>query len=396
MITKTANQQRNHSINIFIILTWIWIILLFSSTADGFESKAKTVLVIDDLTNTVLLEKNATVRIPPASMSKLMTLYMVFDALRDERLLMTDIIQVSKTAAKKGGSKMFLNEGQSVSIKDIIRGIIIHSGNDACIAIAEALSGTEKAFAQDMNIKAKRLGLKNSSFTNSTGWPNQNHYMSAIDLAKLAKRLRTEFPTYYKFFAEDSFTWNGITQKNRNPLLWKGLGADGLKTGHTEAAGYGLVGSAKRGNRRVTFVIAGLNSKRERASEAEKIANWAFRDFSAIRVAQKDKIIGQMPVWLGKHNQVALYTKEDLYILTPFTKNKTVKTSLTYKRPIEAPFEAGSISPAKLRVIFESEDETFEKEFSLFAFEGSETGSFFRRFQAVTIIIKNYIKRRVG
>lgn len=371
----------------------IWTTIIFSYSANGFESYARTVLVVDDLTNTVLLEKNAMERTPPASLSKLMTLYMIFDALRANRVLMSDMIRVSKKASAKGGSKMFLNEGQEVSIQNIIRGIIIHSGNDACIAIAEALAGTEDEFAKQMNFKAKTLGLTNSSFMNSTGWPEQNHYMSPRDMVNLAKRIRTEFPEYYKFFAEDSFTWNGITQKNRNPLLYKGLGADGLKTGHTEEAGYGLVGSATRGNRRITFAITGLDSSKERMIEAEKITNWAYRDFTAKRVANKGTIIGYLPVWLGEKEEVGVYAKEDLYILTPITADPTFITAMIYNTPIEAPFESGAITPAKLKVTFKSETETIEKEFELFAYEGSKLGNFIIRFKAATTIVINYIMK---
>ena len=394
MIIKLFNKKLTLAHSLFVLLTWI--IFLFSSIAHGFESSAKTVLVIDNLTNTVLLEKNSSKRIPPASMSKLMTLYMVFDALRDKRILMTDIIRVSKNASQKGGSKMFLNEGQDVSIEDIIRGIIIHSGNDACIAIAETLSGTENAFAKDMNTKAKKLGLINSSFTNSTGWPDQDHYMSAVDLANLATRIQIEFPNYYNFFVEDSYTWNGITQKNRNPLLRKGLGADGLKTGHTEEAGYGLVGSAKRGNRRITFVISGLNTSKERTIEAEIITNWAYRDFTAKKVAKKNQIIGQMPVWLGNKSDVALYTKDDIYILIPVTNEPDITAFLIYDTPIEAPFEVGSLTPARLKVIFKSDTQTNNKEFDLHALEGSKLGGFFTRLEATTKIIFNHLRRIIN
>jgi len=394
MIINIFNKKLNLTITYFVIL--LWITFLFNSIAHGFESNAKTVLVIDDLTNTILLEKNSSERIPPASMSKLMTLYMVFEALKDKRILMTDIIRVSKNASQKGGSKMFLNEGQDVSIEDIIRGIIIHSGNDACIAIAETLSGTENAFAKDMNAKAKRLGLTNSSFTNSTGWPDQNHYMSAIDLANLASRIQVEFPDYYKFFAEDSYSWNGIIQKNRNPLLHKGLGADGLKTGHTKEAGYGLVGSAKRGNRRITFVISGLNTSKERTLEAEKITNWAYRDFTAKKIANKNQIIGRMPVWLGEKNDVALYTKDDIYILIPVTAEPDIAAFLRYETPIEAPFEAGSLTPARLEVIFKSNSQSINKEFELHALEGSKSGGFLTRLQATTKIIFNHLRRIIN
>lgn len=392
---KKVNKKYNCFGFILLILT-MGSIFLTSSPVRGFETSAKSALVIDDLTSSVLLEKNIDKRIPPASMSKLMTLYMIFDALRDERILLSDMIRVSKKASQKGGSKMFVNEGQKVSIENIIRGIIIHSGNDACIAVAETLSGTEKEFANDMNVMAKKLGLVNSSFTNSTGWPDQNHYMSAIDLINIATRIRLEFPEYYKYFSEESFTWNGITQQNRNPILQKGLGADGLKTGHTEEAGYGLVGSAKRGNRRVTFIISGLETKKERMLESEKIINWAYRDFKVKRIAKKNQVVGKIPVWIGDKKKVSLFVEKDIYILIPASKNFTVKTYITYNRPITAPFEAGRQAPAKLKVVYEHASENLTVEHNLFVLESSGTGTFLTRIYASIVTLTNHIKGAIN
>ena len=378
---------------ILIILIYSSILTL-SSTSYAFESIAKSALVVDDLTNTVLLEKNASMKIPPASLSKLMTLYMIFDALRDERILLTDKIRISKIAAEKGGSKMFLNEGQLVSVEDIIRGIIIHSGNDACIAIAEALSGTEAEFAANMNTEAEIIGLKNSFFSNSTGWPHKDHYMSAEDLINLATKIRIEFPTYYKYFSENTFTWNDITQTNRNPLLNKGIGVDGLKTGHTKEAGYGLVGSAARGARRITFVISGLSSSKERLVESEKITNWAFRDFTALKITSKGTVIGKIPTWLGEKKMVSLVAKDDVFILIPTKKNAEIQTYIKYDTAIEAPFKAGSQSQAKLIVEYnKTQANGFSKEFNLITGEGSEVGSFLIRFQAAITIFKNALIR---
>lgn len=380
-----------HTIFMVILL----VTLLCAVRAESFESSAKSALVIDNLTGNILLEKNSGERIPPASMSKLMTLYMVFDALRHERLLLTDMIKVSAKASRKGGSKMFLNEGQMVSIEDIIRGIIIHSGNDACIAIAETLSGTEAEFAKDMTEKAKTLGLTNSSFTNSTGWPDENHYMSAQDLTKIATIIRTEFPNYYPYFSEKSFTWNKITQENRNPLLLKGLGADGLKTGHTEEAGYGLVGSAKRGNRRITFVLSGLESKRGRTTESEKIVNWAYRDFTTKRILKKNQPIGKMPVWLGTKKEAGLSVDKDIYVLVPKAKESQIKVQITYDSPMTAPFEIGDRSNAKLKVITKIGSKTVEKEYDLYLSESSESGSFLTRMYASMIIVTNHVKQAI-
>ena len=378
-----------------VILT-ICFFVSMTAAALSYESNAKTAIVIDDLTGTILLEKNSSIRIPPASMSKLMTLYMIFDALRDERIHMTDMIRVSKNASTKGGSKMFLNEGQMVSIEDIIRGIIIHSGNDACIAIAETLSGTENEFAKDMNSMAESLGITNSFFTNSTGWPDENHYMTTKDLAKIASLVRLEFPEYYPYFAENNFTWNDITQQNRNPMLRKGLGADGLKTGHTKEAGYGLVGSAKRGNRRVTFVISGLKTNEQRTIEAEKIINWAYRDFRVIKIAKKHQIIGEMPVWLGDRKNIDLAPGKDIFILLPVSAEKEIKTFISFKHAMAAPFNKGDLSPAKLIVAHDSGTKTYSKEYELFTTEGSIEGGFVARMKGSIIILFNHVKNLVN
>ena len=387
--------KRSSQIKMSLFGFTIVLLCFFFTSAKSFESTAKSVLVVDNLTGTILLDNNAHKRIPPASMSKLMTLYMVFDALRDNRILLTDTIRVSKNASQKGGSKMFLNNGQKVSIENIIRGIIVHSGNDACIAIAETLSGTEEEFARDMNTMAKKIGLVNSSFTNSTGWPDDNHFMSAIDLAHIATRLRLEFPDYYGYFSEKNFTWNEITQNNRNPMLNKGIGADGLKTGHTEAAGYGLVGSAKRGNRRITFVVSGMKTSKERTIESEKLINWAYRDFKAERVVQKNQEIGRIPVWLGNKKEIALAPNEDIFILVPTNKNSEVKASISYKYPITAPFDIGERSPAKLQIIYKLGSKNFSKTYDLFTLENSEPGTFLGRIYASIIIFKNYLKSAI-
>ncbi len=393
MLKRTNNKMKQWNLIMFVFTLLLGSII--SSVSNSFESNAKSAFVVDDLTGTILLEKNATKRIPPASMSKLMTLYMVFDALRDKRIFLTDTIRVSKNASQKGGSKMFLNEGQRVSIENILRGIIVHSGNDACIAIAEALSGTEKEFAKEMNTMATKLGLVNSNFTNSTGWPDKNHYMSAVDLVKIATLIRTEFPIFYQYFSEESFTWNGITQKNRNPMLNRGLGADGLKTGHTEEAGYGLVGSAKRGNRRVTFIISGMNTNNQRTIESEKIITWAYRDFKARRILKQNQIIGSLPVWLGAKKTVPLFSKKDIFILMPTSKNINIKSLITYNHPIQAPFNAGQQAPAQLKLIYEFGSKTSAKEYDLFVSEGSEVGNFLTRFNASLIIFLNYIKSAI-
>ena len=221
-----------------------------------------------------------------------MTLWMVFESLDEGKIEMQDTFKVSRKAWGKGGSKMFLREGESVKIKDLINGVIIQSGNDACIVLAEGLAGTEENFAELMTIRAKEIGLTNSNFKNSTGWPDPNHMMSSKDLVTLATKIREKYPSYYKIFNDLEFTWDGISQTNRNPLLSMNLGADGLKTGYTDEAGYGLIASAKQDERRITFVITGLTSVGQRAREAKGITTWAFKKFRLKTYFKKN---GTMP-----------------------------------------------------------------------------------------------------
>lgn len=385
------------------LITHLLILLLYSSLlsikqVEGFETKAQSAVVYDELTRTVLLEKNSQLPIPPASMSKLMTIYMIFDALKTGRLNLEDEIKVSKEAASKGGSKMFLEKGEIVSIENLIRGIIIQSGNDACIAFAESLSGTEREFASEMNERARTLGLKNSLFSNSTGWPDTNHYMTAEDLIILAVKIREDFPNLYNYFKEKSFTWNGITQSNRNPLLGLGLGADGLKTGHTEEAGYGLVGSAKRGNRRVTFIVAGLNSSVGRANEAEKLLKWAYRDFKAQKIAAEGEVLGAIPTWLGEKKEVSLAPNEDLFILRPIVGDTIIKSFIQYDEFMRAPFNAGDKAPAKLVVSIQSSltEKPVLKSFDLYSSEGSEVGNFFIRIKGAAYVVYQKILNSVN
>ena len=217
--------------------------------------------------------------------------------------------------------------------------------------------------------------------------------MTASDLVYLAKLIIRDFPEYYNYFSEESFTWNNISQRNRNPLLDKGFGADGLKTGHTEAAGYGLVGSAKRGNRRITFVISGLSSKKARASEAEKLLAWAFRDFKATKIVEKNQPVADIPIWLGNKESVPLTTKEDIYLLVPETRNNVIETYLELTSPIRAPFKSYSAAPAKLLVTYKSKSgEEVIKKYPLFTMEGSESGNFLTRFKAASMILMNHIK----
>ena len=327
---------------IFALLTS----LLLALPAFAFDTRAKAAYVLDQTTGTILLIKNADQPLPPASMSKLMTLYMAFEAIRDGRLKMDEKLRVSKHAMSYGGSTMFLDTTDRVSVIDLLRGIIVLSGNDACAVIAEALSpdGTERGFARLMTQRAQQMGMTNSTFANSNGWPAAGHRMSMRDLALLASKLISDFPEHYPMFSEREFKFDGRAPQNtqnRNPLLGLGIGADGLKTGHTNEAGYGLVGSAKQGDRRVIFVVSGLDSARARAEEAEAIVNWAFRQFSQHKIGGAGKVVANADVWMGDQPTVGLMLDRDIQMLLPVLSNKKVAAEVVYTAPFSAPVTQG-------------------------------------------------------
>ena len=276
------------------------------------DTPARHAVMIDMSTDTIVLEKDADVPMPPASMSKLMTIYMVFDRLKSGRLSLEDKFLVSRKAWRKGGSKMFVMVNTRVSVKDLLRGIIVQSGNDACIVIAEGIAGSEDAFAELMTKKAREIGLTNSSFKNATGWPAEGHVMSARDIATLSMKLIRDFPEYYPIFAETSFTFSGIKQGNRNPLLYKDFGADGLKTGHTEDSGYGLASSAERNGRRLVLVVNGLPSMRARSSESARLLEWGFRETATYSLFKKGEPVETAAVWLGDQPTVNMLTGSDV------------------------------------------------------------------------------------
>lgn len=318
--------------------------ILVGGPGDAFETRARNAWVYDITTDTVLLDRNGDEPVPPASMSKLMTINMLFEALRDGRVSLEDRFAVSTRAKNMGGSTMFLNETDRPSVEDLIKGIVVLSGNDACVVVAEGLAGTEEDFARKMNERAKALGMEHSTFANSSGWPHPNQRMSMHDLGRLAVRLITEFPEYYGYFAIQEFPFDNRApdnRHNRNPLLKLGIGADGLKTGHTEEAGYGLVGSAVQNGRRIVFAVSGLADERQRAEEAERIVSWAFREFIQKTVAKQGARIADAPVWLGAKSQVGLVVGEDLTLLLPSLAQDTLKAEVAYTGPVEAPVTAG-------------------------------------------------------
>ncbi|WP_170360122.1 D-alanyl-D-alanine carboxypeptidase family protein [Ruegeria arenilitoris] len=319
---------------------------VFALPAQAFDTTARAAYVVDQTTGTVLLSKEADLPLPPASMSKLMTLYVAFEALRDGRLTLDETLPVSEHAMSYGGSTMFLNTQDRVRVEDLLRGIIVLSGNDACVVIAEALSpdGTEAGFARYMTQRAQQMGMNNSNFANSNGWPAAGHMMSTHDLAVLANHLISDFPEYYPLFAEEEFEFDGrapSNKRNRNPLLKLGIGADGLKTGHTQEAGYGLVGSAKQGDRRVIFVLSGLDSTGKRAEEAEAVVNWSFRNFVERTVANADTPIAEAKIWMGAQKTVGLVPEENLSLLFPVLGDKNIEAEVVYDGPVNAPIEKG-------------------------------------------------------
>jgi len=319
----------------------IWTVATVS-TANALETPAKQALLIDYDTGAVLFEKNADALMPPASMSKLMTVTMLMERLKDGSLSLEDTFPVSEKAWRKGGSKMFVEVNKRVKVSDLLRGIIIQSGNDACIVVAEALGGSEEGFALTMTERAREIGLTQSTFRNSTGWPDPNHRMTARDLAILAKYIIKNFPEHYSIFSEKSFTFSKIKQGNRNPLLYSNSGADGLKTGHTEESGYGLTGSAKRGDRRLIVVTNGLTSAKERGRESDRILEWGFREFDNYALFKKDQEVAKARVWLGAKDLVPLHVENDLLVTMSRKNRRSMQVKLVYNEPIPAPIIKGS------------------------------------------------------
>jgi D-alanyl-D-alanine carboxypeptidase (penicillin-binding protein 5/6) len=305
------------------------------------DTAARWAFVLDYHSGASLMEKNADAEMPPSSMTKLMTIYLVYERLQQGKMKLDDELLVSERAWKMAGSKMFVQVGTQVKVEDLIRGVIVQSGNDACVVFAEAISGSEEQFAELMNHKAKELGLTNSYFKNSTGWPDPEQHMSCRDIAMLALRIIHDFPEYYHYDSEKTFKYNNIEQGNRNPLVQRGT-ADGLKTGHTEAGGYGLVASGRRGERRVIVVLNGLDSMHQRAEEGERLMDWAFANFEDVTLFAAGDAVERVPVWLGTRPTVALVGGRDLVVTMPRNWRKNASVKVSYDAPIHAPVAKGT------------------------------------------------------
>ncbi|HUD59079.1 MAG TPA: D-alanyl-D-alanine carboxypeptidase family protein [Acetobacteraceae bacterium] len=305
------------------------------------DTAARWAFIMDFATGASLLDKGSDTPMPPSSMTKLMTIYIVYERLKQGKMKLDDQLLVSERAWKMGGSKMFVQVGTQVSVEDLIRGIIVDSGNDACIVLAEAIAGSEEQFADLMNKKAKELGLTNSFFKNCTGWPDPDQHMSCRDIAILARSIIRDFPEYYHYDSEKSFKYNNIDQQNRNPLVQRGT-ADGLKTGHTEAGGYGLAASTKRGERRVILVLNGLDTMRQRAEEGERLMDWAFANFEDVTLFTAGDVVEHVPVWLGTSPTVPLVGGRDLVMTMPRNWRKNASVKVNYDAPIRAPVAKGT------------------------------------------------------
>ncbi len=363
------------------LLKSLWItLLLLPISAQAIETKASYALLLDVETGVALFEKNADARMSPASMSKLMTVLMAFEALESGAISADEEFFVSDDAwrrggAGSGGSTMFLNARSRVSVLDLLRGVIIQSGNDACIALAEGMAGSEPAFAEIMTERAQELGMSRSRFINSTGLPDPDHKTTARDLAILARQLINNHADYYRLFSERDFTWNNIRQTNRNPLLYANIGADGLKTGHTQESGYGLVASAEQNGRRLILVVNGLNSKRERAREARKLMTFGFRNFQRDLLVEAGQQVAELPVWHGDEATVKVTTKQRFDIVTPRSGRRKMVATVTYENPVLAPIKTGD-RLGKLRVTLPG---LVPQEVDLVAAENIDKGNIFGR-----------------
>jgi len=325
------------------LISFFLILVFFSFDIYAVDTKAEQAIVIDFDTNEILYEKNIYEKIPPGSMTKIMTVYAAFDRIEKTDLSINDLCIISPKSYKMGGSRTFLEIDDKVTIDDLLKGIIVQSGNDASVALAECLGGTESDFSKLMNFYAETLGMKNTNFINTSGWPNDNHYSTVYDLGILSNAIIRDFPNLYNYFKYEEFIYNDIKQPNRNKLLKNVLGADGLKTGYTKKSGWGIAGSAIRNNRRITVVINGTNSSRSRLNESTYLINWAFNQTSQQKLLSQGQIIKYVDVWLGNQPTINLISNQDIMSILSFDQLKLIKSNIIYNSPISAPIKKGDI-----------------------------------------------------
>nr|WP_170125010.1 D-alanyl-D-alanine carboxypeptidase family protein [Pseudaminobacter salicylatoxidans] len=348
--------------------------------AQLFETKAKEAFMIDADTGSILFSKNADDLIPPASLAKLMTMEVIFNAIKAGRYTLDDTFAVSENAwrnggAKSGGSTMFAALKSTIRLEDLIQGIAVQSANDGCIIVAEGIAGTEENFAQLMTERARELGLAKSVFKNSTGLPADGQVVTARELVELSMHLWRDYPEFYKYFAEKEFTWNKITQRNRNPLLAMDIGADGLKTGYTEDSGYALVGSVSRDGRRIFAALSGLTSDRERSEEARKLLDWGMRSFRKTELFADGDVVADAGVYGGAKSTVPLKARGPVSILVPITNRDRLTARVVYDGPIMAPVEEGT-QIGTLRVMI---GDTLSQETPLYAAASIGKGTLHQR-----------------
>jgi serine-type D-Ala-D-Ala carboxypeptidase (penicillin-binding protein 5/6) len=340
------------------------------------ETLAKQVLLIDYATGVILLEKNADEPMFPSSMTKIMTAYLIFESLKQGQIQMDTAFPVSEKAWRMGGSKMFVPLNAMVRVDDLLKGIIIQSGNDACIVIAEGLGGSEENFAAAMTEKAREMGAHLTTFRNSSGWPDPDHQTTARDLAIISHRLLTDFPEFYSMFGEKEYVFNNIRQWNRNPLLYKNLGCDGIKTGHTDAGGYGIVASVLQGNRRLILVANGMPTEQARSNEVLKLLTWGLQTFDNYTLFRPGDVVDAIPVWLGTENSVEATVSQDVIMTLPRTSRKGLKVDIEYNSPASAPITKGSTLG---KVIITLPSQELPIEFPLVAASSIERAGFLKK-----------------
>ena len=362
--------------------------------AQAFETKAKQALMIDAATGTILFSKDPDAPFPPASLAKLMTMEVVFHAIKSGRLTLDDEFRVSENAWRTGGapsrtSTMFAELGSSIRLEDLIQGVIVQSANDGCIIIAEGMAGSEENFAQLMNERAKEIGLTRSVFRNSTGLPAEGQFVTVRELVKLAQHLWRDYPEFYKIYSQTEFTWNKINQRNRNPLLAMNIGADGLKTGYTEASGYAIVGSVDRDGRRLFIAMSGMATDKERADEARRLLDWGTRAFDRIDIFERGEIIGEAKTFGGEKRGVALRAEGPVAIFIPINNRDRLIARIVYEGPVVAPVEEGTpIGALKVWI-----GDVMSQETPLYAAESVGVGSLpSRAFDAVEELLIGWLR----
>ena len=364
-------------------ITILLTLLLTTNANAAFDVKARTAILQDYLSGEILFEKDADKSIYPASMTKIMTAIIAFDLIRSGDLSLDEKFLVSENAwrlSSAGYSSMFIMVGDEVSVENLLRGIIVASGNDACVALAEGIAGTEDEFAVMMTAKAKEIGMNNTNFANSSGINDTENLSTVRDIMLMSNYLIKEFPEEYKYFAEKEFTWNRtggdpITQGNRNPLLYKSLGADGIKTGYLAVEKYSLASSVERNGRRLIAVGSGFNTKNDRSRESAKLLTWGLTNFDLVEITKANTPIEDIDVWLGKKDTVKTYIKNDIYKTIPKAKKRLLKVSLNYNGPIQAPIKKDDIL-GKLKLIFDGE---LIEEYDLLAYEDVKKLNIFSR-----------------